>query len=172
MVSQTKRSKAPGGGGVIGISSREFAIIRDTEFPLSAYTLKYRNQYNGKSIDAQISLLSKEILGLLEHVTSAASAVGNNALIEPMHKSRVYCPKDTLDLSKSGTLTTTSAPNGAVSMMSYGAKGRPFYAVTVHEGFARHAEPTKRKFLEAAVTESTQIISDSVIDGFRRLLPK
>jgi hypothetical protein len=173
-----KRGRVSGSGGrvkgsgkVEGDSSAKFTIVPDAPLPIDSYRLPRRGGYKGKPFDAQVDLLVAEISGLLEHVRAGLMAVGHNSLIDTANKSRVYCPKDTLELVKSGTLSAEATRAGARAQMSYGAKGLPFYAVTVHEGTARHVKPTRSKYLEGAFGEDTALIGTKVTENTKKLFP-
>jgi hypothetical protein len=93
------------------------------------------------------------------------------AALEPtFEKSQVYVPKDTGDLADSGYLEVVKTSKGPVVEIGYGRAGSPSYAVAVHERTdIQHQEPTRAKFLEAAVTEDLGEIRDRVYAGYRKV---
>jgi hypothetical protein len=67
--------------------------------------------------------------------------------------SQVYCPFKSGDLRSSGYLEARQGTRTAEVEIGYGRGGHPSYAVYVHEMPFNHADPTRDKFLQAALDE-------------------
>lgn len=134
------------------------------------------NYYRDLSFSGQLSVLLGEISDLARSLGENSDAILQKALEKPFKQSQVYCPKDTLDLVKSGRLTVErSSTKGrpATATISYGSNGWPFYAAIVHEKTQnRHAPPTRAKFLEAAVREDMGHIRDTITAGAKVAIGK
>lgn len=87
--------------------------------------------------------------------------------MEPtFEKSKVYCPKDTMDLVKSGYMAVEKFRNGSRLEIGYGKDGTPDYAIFVHEmTYYTHEAPTQAKFLEQAINEDYHLILQRVTDA-------
>lgn len=75
-------------------------------------------------------------------------------VLEPtLGKAIEYCPKLTGDLVDSAYLEVDSVKRKHVVAIGFGKGGKPDYAVYAHEMPHKHAEPTRSKFLQAALDE-------------------
>lgn len=77
-------------------------------------------------------------------------------------RSQMLVPVDTGLLRSSGYVSPVQS-DGKTSYVeiSYGGPASA-YAMYVHEGFARHAEPTQRKYLEQPLYERAPVISKNI----------
>jgi hypothetical protein len=77
-------------------------------------------------------------------------------------RSQMIVPVDTGVLKSSGLVSAVQS-DGKTSYVeiSYGGPASS-YAMLVHEGFARHAEPTQRKYLEQPLYERAPFFSRNI----------
>lgn len=141
----------------IGIKLRagRFAVRKTLDVASAAYTRQMREQM--RSIEGQIRSIIKDI-------ESATPEALEAALRPTFELSQKYVPVDTGKLKRSGFLESVSGDRKIPRVViGYGKRGRPPYAVFVHERTdLRHKSPTRSKFLQAAVEED--------IDNIRRRL--
>jgi hypothetical protein len=91
-----------------------------------------------------------------------------DALEPTFDKSQMYCPELTGELRESGYLEIVTTKKGPMVEIGYGRGGNPDYAVAVHERTdIKHEEPTRAKYLEAAVLEDLDNIRDRIFSAYR-----
>jgi hypothetical protein len=126
--------------------------------------------YHKQSLNGQLTKFSKDVESWVEHLGRNSHVIINNSLIPTFEKSKIYCPKVTLLLVQSGRLkvdyiknTNGSGEKKARVSISYGSKLIPFYAVYVHEILSyNHEAPTRAKFLESAINEDRNSITEYI----------
>lgn len=89
----------------------------------------------------------------IRHMHNVGPEILEDALRPTFGKSQVYCPVRDGTLRASGYLESKQTSDGAEAEIGYGRGGIPDYAIYVHELPARHEEPTRDKFLQAAIDE-------------------
>lgn len=91
------------------------------------------------------------------------------AAMQPtFEKSQEWCPKDKGTLVESGYLEVESFRGSIRVEMGYGRNDSPDYAIYVHEMVDfHHEEPTRAKWLQAAVDEDYYKIIQEVTDRIK-----
>lgn len=86
-------------------------------------------------------------------------------------RSQMLVPVDTGVLRSSGYVSPVRNTDNKTSFVeiSYGGPASA-YAMYVHEGFARHAEPTQRKYLEQPLYERAPVISENISRRMKDIL--
>ena len=92
----------------------------------------------------------KELFG---RVSEAMPQILMDTLEPTFVKSQTYCPFVTGALRESGYLEVRQEGKRTEIEMGYGRNDQPPYAIYVHEIPAQHEEPTRDKFLQAAIEE-------------------
>lgn len=117
-------------------------------------------------LNAQFQSSLKDILDNLYDFVDHMEGVGPDILVEALEptfgKAIEYCPKDTHELVNSAYLESESFRGGARAVIGFGRGGQPSYAIYVHEMPYKHQEPTRSKFLEAALDEDYFSILNSI----------
>jgi hypothetical protein len=88
-------------------------------------------------------------------------------------RSQMLVPVDTGVLRSSGYVSPVRHTDNKTSFVeiSYGGPASA-YAMIVHEGFARHAEPTQRKYLEQPLNERTPVINENIARRLKDILQR
>lgn len=147
----------------------------DTPLLINLYRWPSAERYHRLALEGQVRELENAINGFIGNVNEEGIKVIYNALLPAYRLSQVYCPKDTMDLVRSGFLEIVHRRKGkdtgvSTIEMGYGRTGMPFYAVYVHEMLQyRHVAPTRAKFLEAALKEEHTRIRDRITTGLRAI---
>jgi hypothetical protein len=92
------------------------------------------------------------------------------ACLPVFEKSQTYCPVKSGRLKRSGYIMKVAASGRAQAKVEigYARGGSPHYGVYVHENLmARHSDPTRSKFLQAAVEEERGHIVERVAEYLR-----
>jgi hypothetical protein len=89
----------------------------------------------------------------IRHMHDVGPEILEEALRPTFGKSQVYCPVQDGNLRASGYVESKRTSEGAEAEIGYGRGGLPGYAIYVHELPAAHEEPTRDKFLQAALDE-------------------
>jgi hypothetical protein len=119
------------------------------------------------SVNVQVEGLAELINGLsragreTDVRNSFAMALSEEASVV-FARSQMLVPVDTGVLRSSGLVSSVKS-DGKTSYVeiSYGGPASS-YAMIVHEGFARHAEPTQRKYLEQPLYERAPFFSRNI----------
>jgi hypothetical protein len=119
------------------------------------------------SVNVQVEGLAELINGLsragreTDVRNSFAMALSEEASVV-FARSQMLVPVDTGVLKSSGLVSSVKS-DGKTSYVeiSYGGPASS-YAMLVHEGFARHAEPTQRKYLEQPLYERAPFFSRNI----------
>lgn len=119
------------------------------------------------SVNVQVEGLAELINGLsragreTDVRNSFAMALSEEASVV-FARSQMLVPVDTGVLRSSGLVSSVKS-DGKTSYVeiSYGGPASS-YAMLVHEGFARHAEPTQRKYLEQPLYERAPFFSRNI----------
>lgn len=119
--------------------------------------LKYQTiigSQNGRDAASQAKQLTTTLLSILDQFQDVTPEIALSALEPTFAKSKMYCPKDTGRLVASGYLQVMGGKSRPRVEIGYGKGGIPHYTAIVHEdtGMA-HKEPTRAKWLQAAVFE-------------------
>ena len=106
------------------------------------------------------------ILGALTEFTEGVKNIVPDVLVEALEptfgKALEYCPIEDGTLRDSGYLEAEKRRGGSIVAIGFGKGGQPDYAIYVHELPYRHEEPTRSKFLEAALDEDYYQIVTSI----------
>jgi hypothetical protein len=88
-------------------------------------------------------------------------------------RSQMLVPVDTGVLRSSGYVSPVRHTDNKTSFVeiSYGGPASA-YAMIVHEGFARHAEPTQRKYLEQPLYERAPVINENISRRLKDILQR
>jgi hypothetical protein len=128
-----------------------------------------------EALNSELPKFMEQITKWVQHVESNADEILSAALTPTFNKSKIYCPKDTLDLVRSARMEMTPARRGGSGIkearlaISYGKGGNPFYAIYVHEMLSyKHEAPTRAKFLESAIKEDMPRIREIIQAGARK----
>ncbi len=122
----------------------------------------------GRELNDAFTSMAKDFGWYVDQLEGFLPEDLKSALEPTFELSQEYVPVQTGDLKESGYLEVESFRNGARVEMGYGRNGIPDYAIHVHEDtFAQHAEPTRAKFLQAAVDEDYNNILQRVTDSLR-----
>ena len=98
----------------------------------------------------------------VEHIEEVTPDILKEAIQPTLDKAVYYCPKNTGELAASAYLEVESRRGQHVVAIGFGKRGQPSYAVYVHEMPYRHEEPTRSKFLQAAVEEDYNMFTRRV----------
>lgn len=108
----------------------------------------------------------QEIMDNFQEFVDYLDGVSADILVEALEptlgKALEYCPEDTGDLRASGYLEAEKFRGGARAELGFGKGGNPSYAIYVHEMPYNHEEPTRSKFLQAALDEDYFSIINSL----------
>lgn len=126
------------------------------------------HKYNAGDLNRQLVRLVQNFQGLAAHMGNQSPEILREALEPTFEKSKEYCPKDTGNLVNSGFLEIQESRNGAQAAMGYARGGNPHYAVYVHEIPRYHKEPTRWKWLQAALQEDADDIRTRILNGVSR----
>lgn len=129
---------------------------------------RYVRNTQGASTQALTAQFRQQIGGILDALGEFIDDFDNlvpEAIVEVLEptlgKAIEYCPKKTGELVDSAYLEVDSVRRKHVVAIGFGKGGQPDYAVFVHEMPFKHEEPTRSKFLQAALDEDYfQIIQD------------
>jgi hypothetical protein len=124
--------------------------------------------YNAADLKRQLANLTKNFQALKEHMDDSAVDILYDALNPTFQLSQKYVPKDTGALAESGYLVVEKTTKGVEASMGYAYRGKPYYALYVHEIPRRHASPTRHKFLQAALEEDAGNIQERIVKGFKK----
>jgi len=106
----------------------------------------------------------------VEHVNNVTPEIIKDGLQPAFNLSQVYVPKDTLKLMRSGFLEARREGTSIQVEIGYGKNGFPYYAGTVHERVeVQHAAPTRSKYLEAALIETSEEVQKRILNGMREI---
>lgn len=134
--------------------------IRSTDFTSAAQA--------GRAFAASVSDILGNFQRFVEHVEGATPEAIRDTLQPTFDKSQEYCPVADGTLKESGFLEVESFRGGSRAVMGYGRGGKPDYAIYVHEMPYKHAEPTRSKFLQAAVEEDYFGIIDRLPQNIKK----
>ncbi len=127
-------------------------------------TLQSRGNRAGKA-------MSDKILNIFDQFEGATGEIMLDAMGPTFEKSQEYTPKLTGELRESGYLENVGSSAKPVVQIGYGKGGTPDYTVYVHEMTTiPHAEPTRSKFLQAAVMEDLDLIYARLGQGYKRFM--
>jgi len=92
------------------------------------------------------------------------------ALLPTFEKSKDYCPVDTGALRASGYLDITQFRGVPTVEIGYGKGGVPEYTARVHENVEwKHKEPTRAKWLQAALGEDAELIQRRITASYKQM---
>jgi len=135
-------------------------ISRSMDPSLAGYTQSIRKQM--ASIEAAIN----DLCNSFEQITPD---VLNDALTPTFAKALLYTPHKTGALRASGYLLTKVNGKQIHGEIGFGKGGKPFYAVYVHERTdLKHAEPTRAKWLEAAINEDIAQFPARLVQAYKQ----
>jgi len=119
------------------------------------------------SINQQLAQMEANLRDLFDQVTEVSVPVMVQALEPTKVLAEYYTPKKTGKLVNSSYLEATSKGRNPRVELGFAKGGDPDYAVYVHEMVEiPHAEPTRSKFLQAALTEDLPNIYQRLVDGY------
>lgn len=121
------------------------------------------------SLREQFKVITDNFQEIADHVGKVyAPKVLYDALVPTLRLAKKYTPKDTRALVRSGFLEIDYNSASPRVVIGFGRRGLPHYAITVHERVdLKHAEPTRSKFLLAALEEDSALIRRRIIKGFQ-----
>lgn len=128
-----------------------------------------------KAITSSMQKSGKRITDALLNIFDQFEAVSEEVMIQALEPTLeladYYCPVDTGDLLESHYLEGTGTPSNPRVEIGYGRRGVPYYAAYVHEMVGiPHAEPTRSKWLQAAVMEDLENIYNRVGAGYKEFM--
>lgn len=144
---------------------------------LSVGRKQFRGGYSGGSEQAlrqQFNSSLNEVLNnyrqVINAIDGASAEIVEEVLAPTFEKSQVYCPVKSGVLKDSGYIEARQLSRGAECEIGYGRGGHPDYAIFVHEMPFHHEEPTRDKFLEAAVNEDYSTFATRLADKVREVV--
>lgn len=124
-----------------------------------------------RQANAAMKSIMKDLQYIIDETENTTPEIMKQALEPTLELSAKYCPKDTHALVNSRYLEVTSFRGKPSVEMGYAKGGKPEYAAYVHEMVEiPHKTPTQAKFLERAVNEDIDNITDRVVQGYNQLL--
>jgi hypothetical protein len=154
---------------------REFLGARGfTPFKIGVGTQNIRASTNslhgdlGRQARESFKEIEANFKAYTDHLEEVIPEVLKWAMEDTFEKSRTYCPKDTGRLVDSGYLEVEKFKDGSRCELGYGRGGTPHYAIVVHEVPMAHIEPTRYKWLEAAIDEDYYQILQKITDGMKQ----
>jgi hypothetical protein len=119
-------------------------------------------------MQATSKALVAELNSIIDQFEDVAPDIMLDALEPTMKLADYYCPKDTYATVNSRYLEVTSRKGSAPRVEAgYAKGGKPFYAALVHERtWVPHREPTRSKWLQAAMMEDLSNIFDRVAGSY------
>jgi len=120
---------------------------------------------------ATSKMLVDELLSIVDQFEDVSTEVMMEALQPTFEKAKYYTPKDTMELVESAYLVSTTFRSKPRVEMGFARAGKPHYGIYVHEIVEyQHAEPTRAKFLEAAVFEDLDDLYQRLGAGYRTFM--
>lgn len=115
--------------------------------------------------------VQKQILSIFDQLEDASEEIMLQALEPTFEKALTWCPVDTGDMRNSGYLEKVGTKGKPKVEIGFAKYGYPDYTVYVHENLAMpHAEPTRAKWLEAAVMEDLDLIDERLQKGYKAFM--
>lgn len=115
--------------------------------------------------------MTKAILDIFDQFEAVSEDIMLEALEPTMELADFYCPVDTGEMIASHYLEGTGTPRAPRVEIGYGRRGSPYYTAYVHEMVGiPHQEPTRSKWLQAAVMEDLENIYRRVGEGYKQFL--
>lgn len=120
-----------------------------------------------RQIREQVKEIEDALSEFADAVEEQSPEIVENALRPTFEKSQKYTPVSSGKLRRSGFLEVSTSGKKTTATIGYGKGGRPNYTVFVHERTdLKHKEPTRAKFLQAALEEDFHQIQKRLVDGF------
>lgn len=111
--------------------------------------------------------LTESLLDILTQFQDASPEIMIEALEPTLALAQEYVPFDTGELYNSAYLEDTSTKTIPRVEIGYARRGRPYYAMYVHEMVhIPHQAPTRAKWLQAAVMEDLDNIRQRLEHGY------
>jgi hypothetical protein len=115
--------------------------------------------------------IQKNLEWVIDQFENVTPEIMKDALQPIFDKSQEYVPKRTRALMNSGYLEVTEKGQRPYVELGYAKGGKPGYAAYVHENIEMpHAQPTRSKFLEAAINEEIGTAIDRIEAGYRNFM--
>ncbi len=130
----------------------------------------FHSSYTRSAIKSSTAITTA-ILDIFDQFEDASDEILIEALQPTLELAAYYCPKDTHDLVNSRYVGSARGSKGPRVEIGFAKGGDPRYAGFVHEAtWIPHAQPTRSKFLQAAVMEDLLNMANSNADNCRLLL--
>ncbi len=151
-------------------------MVKRFKPPLRARIGKGRIPYSDESSSAsftrqvrkQLDAVIRNMKAWTEHMHQESDDVLFEALEPTFEKSKVYVPKDTQALLRSGYLEKRLFRGRGIVEIGYSRGGNPHYGPTVHENLeVYHAPPTRSRFLLTALEEDASAIQDRIAAKYK-----
>jgi len=115
--------------------------------------------------------ITDAILDIFDQFEGVSDEIMLEAIEPTMKLAEYYCPKDTYALVNSRFAESVSKRGKPLIQFGFAYRGLPYYGSFVHEAtWIPHAEPTRSKFLQAAVMEDLQNIYMRLGDGYKEFM--
>lgn len=124
---------------------------------------------SGSEASRQFRAIEENFRQWTLHLFGQSGEVLKQALQPTLDKAIMYCPVKTGALRKSAYLEVRRAGllRGWQAEIGFGRGGVPNYAIYVHEVPYKHKDPTRWKFLQAALQEDSSAIQQRLAGGYR-----
>lgn len=115
--------------------------------------------------------VTDQLLSILDQFEEASAEIMREAIEPTMDLADYYCPKDTHRLVNSQFIEVRNFRGKPRLEAGYAKGGIPFYGAFVHEAtWVPHKEPTRSKWLQAAIMEDMNNIYSRLGQGYRAFM--
>ena len=140
--------------------------------PVMGSRINNQGGASGRALRSDLNRQMSQLLANFRFFREQAEAAAAPAMVEAlepvMDKAIYYAPEDTGELRASAFLTETNLYGQPTVVFGFGKRGKPDYAIFVHEMPYKHEAPTRSKFLTAAVEEDIPGIQRRYAASMRR----
>ncbi len=146
---------------IIGKVSTRRLTSRSTLTGLDEWNMQYAS-----SIQAQMKNINDALTEVINDISEVTPDIIFEALEPTFELSQEYVPYKTGELHDSGFMQIEKGKTFSRVVIGYAARGRPNYAVLVHERVdIPHQAPTRSKYLLAALEEDSGNIVGRIEDA-------